>query len=285
MGESLNLGLVQMASAADWEANLQDVRTQLAALAGRCDLAILPENALCLGRGTTVLREARTMVDLYSELGSVCREAGLAAVFGGVPVTEGDRAMNSSLVFDLDGALLARYDKMHLFQLDPDQPGGVDETTTYGYGPFPVAFDFRGWRIALSICYDVRFPELFRALGEVDVILCTAAFTRQTGQAHWEVLLRARAIENLAYAAGAAQCGTNPETGLVLYGHSLAVDPWGEVLGRLDASAPGTLVATCRKARIEAVRAILPALDHRRFEIAMPAEPADPGATPAPSGE
>lgn len=282
MGESLSLGLVQMASSAEWEANLRDVRAHLTGLAGRCDLAVLPENALCLGRGTTVLGHARTMVDLYSELGAVCREAGLAVVFGGVPVVEGAKAVNSSLVFDRDGALLARYDKMHLFQMNPGQPGGVDETTTYTHGPFPVAFDFRGWRVALSICYDVRFPELFRALGKVDVILCTAAFTRQTGQAHWEVLLRARAVENLAYAAGAAQCGTNPETGLVLFGHSLAVDPWGEVLGRLDTPVPGALVVTCRKARIEAVRAILPALDHRRFRVAVDgdAEAPSPGSAP-----
>jgi nitrilase len=178
--------------------------------------------------------------------------------------------MNSSLVFDADGALLARYDKMHLFQFNPGEPGGIDETTTYGYGPFPVAFDFRNWRVALSICYDVRFPELYRALDCVDLILCTASFTRQTGQAHWELLLRARAVENLCYVAGAAQCGSNPETGTALYGHSLVADPWGEIVGHLEVPQPGLLRVTCRRARIEAVRATLPALDHRRFTIALP---------------
>jgi nitrilase len=269
MGDDLTLGLVQMASSADWEANLREARTRLGELAGHCDLAVLPENALCLGRGATVLRQARAMADLYDTLGALCREARLAAVFGGVPVAEGAKAMNSSLAFDADGALLARYDKMHLFQLDPGRPGGIDETATYGYGPFPVAFDFGGWRIALSICYDLRFPELYRSIEGAELILCTAAFTRQTGEAHWELLLRARAVENLAYVAGAAQCGTNPETGLALYGHSLAADPWGEVIGCLDAPEPGTLVVPCRKARIEAVRATLPALGHRRFRIEL----------------
>jgi nitrilase len=270
MNDQLTLGLLQMASAADWTSNLATVRARLGESAGHCDLAVFPENVLCLGRGATVLRHAKPICDLYAELGGLCREAGVAAVFGGVPVAESGKAMNSSLVFDADGALLARYDKMHLFQFNLGHPGGIDETTTYGYGPFPVAFEFRGWRIALSICYDVRFPEMYRALGEFDLLLCTAAFTRQTGQAHWEVLLRARAVENLCYAAGVGQCGANPETGTELFGHSLAIDPWGEVLGRLETPGPGTLTMTCRKARLEAIRATLPALEHRRFAIEIP---------------
>jgi nitrilase len=267
MSETLTLSLVQMASTADWDRNVRSVRARLAEAAGHCDLAVFPENVLCLGRGATVLAQARAICDLYAELGGLCREAGVAAVFGGVPVAESGKAMNSSLAFAADGALLARYDKMHLFQFNLGQPGSIDETTTYGYGPFPVAFEFRDWRIALSICYDLRFPELYRSLGTFDLLLCTAAFTRQTGQAHWEVLLRARAVENLCYAAGVGQCAANPETGTELFGHSLAVEPWGEVMGRLEAPEPGALTMTCRKARLEAVRATLPALDHRRVRM------------------
>jgi nitrilase len=273
MSDALTLTLQQMAAGTDWTHNLETVRLRLRDSAGRCELVVFPENVLCLGRGATVLRQARPIGDLCAELGGLCREAGIAAVFGGVPVAESGKAMNSSLVFAADGNLLARYDKMHLFQLNPGYPGGIDETTTYGYGPSPVAFEFRGWRVALSICYDVRFPELYRALGEFDLLLCTAAFTRQTGQAHWEVLLRARAVENLCYVAGVGQCGANPETGTELFGNSLAVDPWGEVLARLEAPKPGTLTVTCRKARLEAVRATLPALDHRRFSIRLARKP------------
>jgi nitrilase len=269
MSDSITVGLLQTASGADWATNLALVRARLRESAGRFDLAVFPENVLCLGRAATVLRHAKPICDLYAELGGLCREAGVAAVFGGVPVAESGKAMNSSLAFAADGALLARYDKMHLFQFDVGNPGGIDETTTYGYGPFPVAFEFQDWRIALSICYDVRFPELYRALGAFDLLLCTAAFTRQTGQAHWEVLLRARAVENLSYVAGVGQCGANPETGTELFGHSLAVDPWGEVLGRLEGPGPGTLSMTCRKARLETVRATLPALEHRRFVITL----------------
>jgi len=267
MSDTLTLGLVQMASGADRGSNVQAVRALLGEAAGRCDLAVFPENVLCLGRGATVLASARPICDLYAELGELCRDAGLAAVFGGVPVAEGGKAMNSSLAFAADGALLARYDKMHLFQLNPGQPGGIDETTTYGYGPFPVEFEFRDWRIGLSICYDVRFPELYRAYAGAGLILCTAAFTRQTGQAHWEALLRARAIENLCYVAGVGQCGSNPETGTVLHGHTLVADPWGEVVCRADADRPGLPVVTLSLDRIDAVRRVLPALEHRRLGI------------------
>lgn len=265
MSHTLTLGLVQMASTANWDGNVRAVRAALSELVGHCDLVVFPENVLCLGRGGTVLANARPICDLYAELGGLCRAAGQAAVFGGVPVAEGGKAMNSSLVFAADGALLARYDKMHLFQLTPGQPGGIDETTTYGYGPFPVEFEFRDWRIGLAICYDIRFPELCRAYAGVGLILCTAAFTRQTGQAHWEVLLRARAIENLCYVAGVGQCGNNPETGTALHGHTLAVDPWGEVLSRADADCPGVQVVTLSAERVAAVRRVLPALEHRRL--------------------
>ena len=280
MSDALTLGLLQTASGADWASNVAMVRARLRESAGRCDLAVFPENVLCLGRGATLLRHAKPICDLYAELGELCREAGVAAVFGGVPVAESGKAMNSSLAFAADGALLARYDKMHLFQFNLGNPGGIDETVTYGYGPFPVAFEFQGWRIALSICYDVRFPELYRALGAFDLLLCTAAFTRQTGQAHWEVLLRARAVENLCYVAGVGQCGTNQETGTELFGHSLTVDPWGEVLGRLEEPTPGLLTLTCRRARLETVRSTLPALDHRRFTIELAQDPTTTAAAP-----
>jgi deaminated glutathione amidase len=269
MNDTLTLNLVQMASTAAWNDNRRTVTDRLAEASGRCDLAVFPENVLCLGRGTTIRGQARPLSELCTELGGLCRTAGLAAVFGGVPLAEDGQVMNSSLAFASDGTLLARYDKMHLFQFNLGRPGGIDETTTYGYGASPVAFDFQGWRIALSICYDLRFPELYRALGELDLLLCTAAFTRRTGLAHWEVLLRARAIENLCYAAGAGQCGVNPETGTELFGHTLVVDPWGEVAGGLESTDAGTLVSACRKARIEAVRATMPALEHRRLGVAL----------------
>lgn len=265
MSADLTLALAQMASTPDWERNLGGVSDILAEAAGSCDLVVFPENALCLGAAATILRQARPFGALTATLGALCRQHRQAAVFGGVAVADGAKARNGSLLFDAEGQLLARYDKMHLFQLDPGQPGGIDETAAYTYGSGPVAVGFNNWRLGLTICYDLRFPELMRAYAGADLVLCTAAFTRQTGEAHWEVLLRARAIENLCYVAGAGLCGSNPETGTRLHGHSMVVDPWGEVIARADADQPGLLRVRLTAERIAAVRRRLPALQHRRL--------------------
>jgi nitrilase len=205
------------------------------------------------------------MPDFFASLGGLCREHGIAAVFGGVPVADGDGIANASLAFDADGTLLARYDKMHLFQLDPGQPGGVDETRLYSYGPGALDFEHKGWKIGLSICYDMRFPELYRVYAPCDLLICTAAFTATTGRAHWEILLRARAIENLCYMAAAGQCGTNAETGIDHFGESMIVDPWGEVVARVPGKREGIVHRTLEKARIAECRRRLPALEHRRI--------------------
>ncbi|NLF15738.1 MAG: carbon-nitrogen hydrolase family protein [Lentisphaerae bacterium] len=265
MRADLTLALAQMTSTPDWERNLRGVADALAGAAGGCDLVVFPENALCLGSTATILREARPAAALTATLGALCRQHRQAAVFGGVAVADGAKARNSSLLFDAEGRLLARYDKMHLFQLEPGRPGGIDETEAYTYGDGPVAIEVNGWRIGLTICYDLRFPELMRAYAGADLVLCTAAFTRQTGAAHWEVLLRARAIENLCYVAGAGLCGSNPETGTRLHGHSMVVDPWGDVIARADADQPGLLRVSLDAARLAAVRERLPALQHRRL--------------------
>ena len=265
MCETLRLGLVQMASGADWQANMAEAGRCLLELAGRCDLALLPENALCLGGSSTVRGAARPLAELCEELGELAVNCRLPAVFGGVPVIEKGRVTNTSLCFAADGSLLARYDKMHLFQLDRGAPQGIDETDTYVHGTAPVCFDLGDWRIGLSVCYDLRFPELFRTYAPADLLVCTAAFTALTGEAHWEVLLRARAIENQCYMAGAGQCGTNPETGMQLHGCSMVVDPWGRIISSAGNREVQLLTAELRKEAIAAVRERLPALDNRRL--------------------
>lgn len=267
MNETLRIALVQLASTENWEANLATARRALTSLRNRCDLAILPENVLCLGRGSTVLSAARDFSELYATLGETCSECGVAAVFGGVPVRTSvpGKALNSSLVFDTDGHLLARYDKMHLFRLNADDGGSVDETQTYASGAEPAKLQVAGWTIGLSICYDLRFPELYREYAGADLMICTAAFTHRTGKAHWSVLLRARAIENLCYVAGVGQCGVNPETSIELYGNSLVAGPWGEVVERLDGHTAETRVVGLNAEAIQRARWALPALDHRRL--------------------
>jgi nitrilase len=251
-----------MASTPDWPTNIATVRAVLANHTAAGDLAVFPECVLCLGRGETVRETARPVEAVIAELGAVCREAERAAVFGGVPILAKDGVRNSSLVFSADGELLARYDKIHLFRLDPDTPGGVDESRIYAAGSEPITLEYEGWRIGLSICYDLRFPELFRAWGPVDLAVCTAAFTAATGLAHWEVLLRARAIENQCYMAAAGQCGINAETQIEHFGHSLLADPWGHVRAQAG-EGEGVLRVTLDPDRLHNVRAKLPALQHR----------------------
>lgn len=186
-------------------------------------------------------------------------------VAGSIPLATAmpHQMRNSCLVFNDGGDCVARYDKIHLFGF---QKGAerYDESETIEAGPaVPVAFDTPGGRVGLGICYDLRFPELFRALAPLDLIVLPAAFTDTTGKAHWEMLLRARAVENQCYVLASAQGGLHP-TGRMTHGHSMIVDPWGEVPARLE-YGEGVVVADLDPERIAAVRASLPALRHGRL--------------------
>ncbi|NOY79719.1 MAG: carbon-nitrogen hydrolase family protein [Kiritimatiellaeota bacterium] len=263
MADSLSIALVQMHSTAVARRNIEQVADCLSALGGRCRLAVFPENVLCLGRPETIRDAARSEAEWWCELRKPVESFGGWAVFGGVPVSEADGIRNRSLVCTPEG-VRARYDKIHLFQLDPHTPDGLDETALYTPGELPCRVDVEGWRVALSICYDLRFPELYRACAPADLILCTAAFTARTGRAHWELLLRARAVENLCYVAGVGQVGTDAETGVRLHGNSMTVGPWGRVLARAPAAGAALVQVELRKERLRAVRRVLPALEHRR---------------------
>jgi len=183
-------------------------------------------------------------------------------VGGSVPLECGDphKVRNSCLVYDAAGKRVARYDKIHLFGLELGSER-FNESNTIEPGDKPLAVDSPFGRIALSVCYDVRFPELYRALAPVDLILVPSAFTATTGRAHWETLLRARAIENLAWVIAPAQGGRHAN-GRETHGHTMLVDPWGEIVGE-RASGPGVVVAEIDPAFQARVRAGLPALSHR----------------------
>ena len=169
---------------------------------------------------------------------------------------------NSSLVFNHGGDCVARYDKIHLFGFKTDNES-YDEAAFIEPGNAPVAVDTPYGRVALSICYDLRFPELYRALAPVDLILVPAAFTETTGRAHWEILLRARAIENQCYLLAVGQGGRH-ESGRMTHGNSMIVDPWGEILDR-KMKGPGVVIANLDHARIAEIRESLPALAHRKL--------------------
>jgi predicted amidohydrolase len=197
-------------------------------------------------------------------LAEAARAHSMFVVGGCVPIAtqDADRVRSACLVYGPDGQRIARYDKMHLFAFS-DGPEQYDEARTIEPGDRVEAFDAPCGRVALSICYDIRFPELYRALGDIALILMPAAFTVPTGTAHWALLLRARAVENQCYLLAAAQGGTHPN-GRATYGHSMLVDPWGDIVAE-HAAGPGIVVGDVDAARIADVRRKLPAHAHRRI--------------------
>ena len=199
---------------------------------------------------------------LQHRLQAAARRHGVWLHGGTLPLkAAGGKVSNSSLVYAPDGALAARYDKVHLFAFDNGRER-YDEGRVQAAGDTPSAFDLAGWRVALSVCYDLRFPELYRQLGP-SLICAPAAFTHTTGQAHWQLLLRARAVENLSYLMAPAQGGLHAN-GRRTWGHTTIVDPWGEVLAELP-EGEGLALATLDPERLRQVRSQLPALQHRRF--------------------
>ncbi|MBN8282305.1 carbon-nitrogen hydrolase family protein [Zoogloea sp.] len=262
------IAAIQMVSGPEVDRNLAEADRLIGeAAAAGARLAVLPEYfPLITGDETAKvrIRELEGAGPLQDFLRDAARRHKLWLIGGSCPMAADspDKVKNSTLVFDDDGRRVARYDKVHLFGFRKGEEC-YDESATIEAGNEVVAFEAPCGQVGLSICYDLRFPELFRAMGEVDLIVLPAAFTYTTGQAHWEILLRARAIENQCYVLASAQGGRHP-SGRRTWGDSMIIDPWGEVLARLP-EGPGVVVADLDPARIADVRASLPALRHRKI--------------------
>lgn len=266
----MKVAALQMVSGVTLQANLQAARALLeqAAAAG-CELAVLPEHFCLLGRKDTdklALRESFGDGPIQRFLADSARELGLWLVGGTLPLeaTDDEHVRNTALVYSPAGKCVARYDKIHLFRFDNGREK-YDEWRVIEPGRETVSFELSSrdgerWRIGLTVCYDLRFPELYRGLA-ADVLLVPSAFTHDTGQAHWEPLLRARAIENLAYVVAPAQGGLH-ENGRRTWGHSMVVDPWGGILAQRDEGS-GVVAAVLERSRLNEVRQQLPALAHR----------------------
>lgn len=266
----MKIAALQMVATPDVDRNLDAAARLIAqAAAAGAQLVALPEYFCLMGRrDDDKLRAAEALGDgpIQRCLAGAARRHGLWVVGGTLPLQASDagHALNTCLVYGPDGQTAARYDKIHLFAFDNGRER-YDEGRTLHAGHTPVAFDAAGARVGLSICYDLRFPELYRALMKppCDLLVVPAAFTYTTGQAHWELLLRARAVENQCYVLAAAQGGTH-ENGRRTWGHSLIVDPWGEVLA-CQAEGEGVVMAELSSSRLHDVRQQLPALQHRRL--------------------
>jgi nitrilase len=263
---TFRIAAIQTVSGPDVAQNLKVVAGLVAeAAAAGARLVALPEYFPVISadeQAKVRIREHDGSGPLQSCLADLAQRHGVWLVGGTIPLVAeaDDKVRNSTLVFDDQGRRVARYDKIHLFGF---QRGAerYDESASIEAGGEVCAFDAPVGRVGLSVCYDLRFPELFRAMREVDLIILPAAFTYTTGRAHWEVLLRARAIENQCYVMAPAQGGRHP-SGRVTWGHTMIIDPWGEVLACKE-EGPGVVLADLDPARIASVRESLPALRHR----------------------
>lgn len=275
----MKVAAIQMVSGSDVRANLQQARLLLeeAASAG-AELAVLPEYFCLMGQHDAdklAIQEPFGHGPLQQFLSDTARDLRLWLVGGTIPLagasadalSSSGRVFNSSLAFSPDGACVARYDKIHLFRFDNGLES-YDESRVLMAGDHPVTFDVNSrdgtlWRVGMSVCYDVRFPELYRAYASVGahLLLMPSAFTYTTGQDHWEVLLRARAIENLAFVAAAAQGGLHDNQRRT-WGQAMLVDPWGTVLAQRD-QGRSIAVSELDPAVLASRRSRLPALQHR----------------------
>jgi nitrilase len=268
----LKLAAIQMVSTASLEENLETASKLIKAAAqDGAKLVVLPEYFCIMGLKDTdkvAIREPFGSGPIQTKLAAIAKENSVYLIAGTIPLEARDsnKVLNTTLVFNPDGQTIGRYDKIHLFGFQTSTER-YQESETIEAGEKPgivkMTIDDEDWAFGLSICYDLRFPELYRALGRVDCHIIPAAFTYTTGKDHWEILLRARAIENQCYVLASAQGGTHQNQRRT-WGNSMLIDPWGSVLSTLP-EGEGFISGVMSKDKLNEVRSKLPALAHRKF--------------------
>ena len=264
------IAAIQMRVGSEVPVNLKEAARLIdIAVTKGAKLVVLPEYFCIMGMkdaDKVMLREEEGSGPIQDFLSKTAKSHGIWLVGGSVPLVSSrpDKVKNSCLVYDDSGKQIARYDKIHLFNLKFGKEHYAEEETIEA-GTKVVTLESPFGRIGLSICYDLRFPELYRSMEKVDIILAPSAFTSFTGKAHWEVLVRARAIENMAYMIAPAQIGRHIN-GYETYGDSMIVDPWGVILDHLP-KGPGVVLANINQSYQENLRNSLPALKHRTLQF------------------
>lgn len=263
---AFKVAAIQMASGPNVTGNLSEARRLVAnAAEAGAKLVVLPEFFAIMGmneRDKVVVCETPGNGPIQQFLSETARQHKIWLVGGSIPLAASspDKVLNSCLVYDETGTQVGRYDKIHLFNLELGNES-YNEAATIEAGCDVVVIDSPFGKIGLAICYDLRFPELFRAMAGVDIIVLPSAFTATTGKMHWEPLVRARAIENLSYVIAAAQGGYHVNS-RETHGHSMVIDPWGRVLDELPRGS-GIVVAEINPSYQTSLRKSLPALSHR----------------------
>ena len=268
----LKIASIQMVSTPDLQGNLSTASRLIAAAAAEgAQVAVLPEYFCLMGLKDTDKVHAREKLGsgpIQETLSEIAKTNHLHLVAGTIPLeaTDPNKVLNTTLVFDPHGKTISRYDKIHLFGFQTaTERYQESETIEAGDAPGLLKITLNGidWTFGLSICYDLRFPELYRALGEVDCHIIPAAFTYTTGKDHWEILLRARAIENQCYVLASAQGGKHQNQRRT-WGNSMLINPWGDILDKLP-EGEGFICGVLCKDKLNEVRSKLPALAHRKL--------------------
>ncbi|MBB1489294.1 carbon-nitrogen hydrolase family protein [Oceanospirillum sediminis] len=269
MLQNLMVAVIQMVSAKNVESNLARAEQSVVeAVEKGASLIALPEYFPSMHSDSSYklkIAEQYGKGVIQDKMAELAQKHNVWIVAGSIPVKgrQADKVTNTSLVFAPDGHCVARYDKVHLFDFQRGEEI-YKESDSHEAGLQPVCFDTPWGRIGLAVCYDLRFPELFRKLDNPDIIIVPSAFTVPTGQAHWELLLKARAVENQCYVLAPAQGGVH-ENGRSTWGHSMIIDPWGEVLSEVTEAGDAVICAELSRDRFNEIRQQLPAWLHRRL--------------------
>jgi len=267
----IKAAVIQMSSSDDSEYSWNQLRTLLDQVDDSHDLVSFPENALYIRVDSkSPLTNFNLGEPLFRELEKISAERNFAIHIGSVPCLRDGKTFNTSLWIEPNKEVEAVYDKIHLFDVDVEGQKPMRESDQFVHGSKPIVLNYLGWNIGFSICYDLRFSELYKYYSQqnVDLLLAPAAFLVPTGKAHWEVLLRARAIETQSYMLAAAQVGEHKSIkggSRETFGHSMIVDPWGKILAINSKSEPGVISSKLDKSIIAKVREQIPMAQHRRL--------------------
>ncbi len=266
--DTMKIAAVQMVSTPVLEENFATARRLIGEAAQQgAQLVLLPEYWPIMGMKESDKVAHAEPLDggpIQQFMADIAREFGLWLIGGTLPMIapEADKVLNTVMVYNPQGEHVIRYDKIHLFSFTKGAES-YNEARTIVHGTKVATFEAPFGRVGLSVCYDLRFPELYRAMGDCALIVMPAAFTYTTGRAHWEILLRARAIENQCYVLAAAQGGHHPN-GRRTWGHSMLIDPWGDIKAMLQ-EGEGVVIGDIEVSHIQRVRESLPALKHRKL--------------------